>query len=100
GRRQLFTLALSPVAEARAIVLDDPLSPFDKQTERRLVENLRPALAGLTVLIATQRLSTVEVADRAVVIVEGRIAEDGTPAHLLAAGGPFAALFGDELVAA
>ena len=55
---------------------------------------------GRTVVVATQRFSTVSVADRAVVIADGRIAEQGLPADLLGAGGPFAALFGDELVAA
>jgi len=52
------------------------------------------------VLVATQRLSTVEVADRAVVLVDGAIGESGRPADLLRAGGPFAALFGDEVAAA
>jgi ATP-binding cassette, subfamily B, bacterial len=52
------------------------------------------------VLVATQRLSTVEIADRAVVLVDGRIVESGTPAELLRAGGAFAALFGDEVIAA
>jgi ATP-binding cassette, subfamily B, bacterial len=82
------------------LVLDDPMSSVDTQTERLLVENLRPAVAGLTVLVATQRLSTVEVADRAVVIDQGRIVEDGPPAELLADGRLFTALFGDEVVAA
>jgi ATP-binding cassette, subfamily B, bacterial len=52
------------------------------------------------VLIAAQRLSTVEVADRAVVLLGGRIVESGTPMELLFGGGAFADLFGDELVAA
>jgi ATP-binding cassette, subfamily B, multidrug efflux pump len=76
------------------------MSAVDTQTERHLVENLRPALAGRTVLIATQRLSTVEVADRAVVLDEGVIVESGTTTELLANGGVFAALFGEEISAA
>ena len=51
-------------------------------------------------LVATQRLSTVELADRAVVLHEGRIVESGTPRELLRAGGIFADLFADEVVAA
>ena len=51
-------------------------------------------------ILASQRLSTVCVADRAVVIEDGRVVENGTPAALLRAGGLFAALFGDESVAA
>jgi ATP-binding cassette subfamily B protein len=51
------------------------------------------------VLVATQRLSTVEIADRAVVLVEGEIVENGRPADLLRAGGAFASLFGEEVAA-
>jgi ABC-type multidrug transport system fused ATPase/permease subunit len=76
------------------------MSAVDTQTERLLVQNLRPAVAGKTVLIATQRLSTVEVADRAVVLDGGVVVEDGTPAELLERDGLFAALFGDEILAA
>jgi ATP-binding cassette, subfamily B, bacterial len=100
GQRQRVALARALVAGARVIVLDDPMSAVDTQTERHLVENLRPAFAGRTVLIATQRLSTVEVADRAVVVDDGVIVETGTPGELLAHGGLFAKLFGEEVSAA
>ena len=99
GQRQRVALARALIADARVIVLDDPMSAVDTQTERHLVLNLRPALAGRTVLIATQRLSTVEVADRAVVLDEGRVVESGTPDELLASGALFAALFGEEVSA-
>jgi ABC-type multidrug transport system fused ATPase/permease subunit len=100
GQRQRVALARALVTGARVVVLDDPLSAVDTLTERRLVKRLRPALAGRTVLVATQRLSTVEIADRAVVLLDGKIVESGTPAELLRAGGEFATLFGDEVVAA
>jgi ABC-type multidrug transport system fused ATPase/permease subunit len=100
GQRQRVALARALVTGARVVVLDDPLSAVDTLTERRLVKRLRPALAGRTVLVATQRLSTVELADRAVVLVDGHIVESGTPQELLRADGPFAELFGDEVVAA
>jgi ABC-type multidrug transport system fused ATPase/permease subunit len=100
GQRQRVALARALVTGARVVVLDDPLSAVDTLTERRLVSRLRPALEGRTVLVATQRLSTVEVADRAVVVVNGRIVESGKPAELVRAGGPFAELFGDEVLAA
>jgi ABC-type multidrug transport system fused ATPase/permease subunit len=100
GQRQRVALARALVTGARVVVLDDPLSAVDTLTERRLVQRLRPALEGRTVLIATQRLSTVELADRAVVLRDGQIIESGTPAELIRAGGAFAALFGDEVVAA
>ena len=100
GQRQRVALARALVAGARVVVLDDPMSAVDTETERHLVENLRPALAGRTVLIATQRLSTVEVADRAVVLDDGVIVEAGTPEQLLALGGLFTQLFGEEVSAA
>jgi ABC-type multidrug transport system fused ATPase/permease subunit len=100
GQRQRVALARALVAGARVIVLDDPLSAVDTQTERNLVRRLRPALEGRTVLVATQRLSTIELADRAVVLDDGRILESGPPAQLILGDGPFAALFGDEVLAA
>jgi len=100
GQRQRVALARALLAGAHVLVLDDPMSAVDTETERLLVENLRPAVAGRTVLVATQRLSTIGVADRAVVLDGGRIVEEGRPAALLAAGGLFTALFGDESVAA
>jgi ATP-binding cassette, subfamily B, bacterial len=100
GQRQRVALARALVAGARIVVLDDPMSAVDTQTERQLVENLRPALAGRSVLLATQRLSTVEVADRAVVLDGGVIVESGTPSELLTAGGLFTSLFGEEVHAA
>ena len=100
GQRQRVALARALIAGARIIVLDDPLSSVDTETERLLVDNLRPAVGGRTVLVATQRLSTVQVADRAVVLYDGTIVEDGAPAELLGRAGWFARLFGDEVLAA
>jgi ABC-type multidrug transport system fused ATPase/permease subunit len=99
GQRQRTALARALATKARVVILDDPLSAVDTFTERRLVTRLRPALADRTVLIATQRLSTVELADRAVVLIDGKIVESGKPHDLLRADGPFAALFGDEVAA-
>jgi ABC-type multidrug transport system fused ATPase/permease subunit len=100
GQRQRVALARAIVTGARVIVLDDPLSAVDTHTEQLLVDRLRPALEGRTVLVATQRLSTISLADRAVVLQDGLIAEQGTTAELLEQKGYFAALFGDEIIAA
>ena len=100
GQRQRVALARALIAGARVIVLDDPLSAVDTQMERLLVDNLRPAVEGRTVLLAAQRLSTVQVADRAVVLDDGRIIEDGAPLELLEREAHFHRLFGDEVVAA
>jgi ABC-type multidrug transport system fused ATPase/permease subunit len=98
GQRQRVALARALLAGARVLVLDDPLSAVDTQTEHLVAHELRPAVEGMTVLVAAQRLSTVEVADRAVVLEEGRVVEDGAPRDLLDRAGPFTALFGDEVL--
>jgi ABC-type multidrug transport system fused ATPase/permease subunit len=96
GQRQRVALARALLSDARVLVLDDPLSAVDTETELRIVERLRGALAGRTVLLATQRLSTVALADRVAVLDDGRIVETGTPDELLARGEAFTALFGEE----
>jgi len=100
GQRQRVALARALLAESGAILMDDPLSAVDTETERTLLQTVGPALRGRTVLVATQRLSTVVLADRAVVLRDGKVVEQGTPEELAALGGDFAALFGDETRAA
>src|SRR3954453_12396727 len=58
GQRQRVALARALISGARVVVLDDPLSAVDTHMEHELVQRLRPALEGRTVLVATQRLST------------------------------------------
>jgi ABC-type multidrug transport system fused ATPase/permease subunit len=100
GQRQRVALARALVAAAPVLVLDDPLSAVDTQTELDILGRLRPALADRAVLLATQRLSTLMLADRVAVLDAGVVVEQGTVAELLAYGGSFAALFGEDAVAA
>jgi ATP-binding cassette, subfamily B, bacterial len=100
GQRQRVALARALLARSGAILMDDPLSAVDTETERTLLRTVGPALSGRTVLVATQRLSTVVLADRAVVLRDGKLVEQGTPDELAALGGDFTALFGDETRAA
>ncbi|HVI20311.1 MAG TPA: ABC transporter ATP-binding protein [Gaiellales bacterium] len=100
GQRQRVALARALLARSGAILMDDPLSAVDTETERTLLRTVGPALRGRTVLVATQRLSTVALADRAVVLRDGKLVEQGTPEELAALGGDFTALFGDETRAA
>ena len=76
------------------------MSAVDTETERHLVERLRPRSPGRTVLVAGQRLSTVDLADRAVVLRDGRIVEQGHPEELLRRAARSPTLFGDEALAA
>src|SRR3954454_17278489 len=100
GQRQRVALARALIADAPVLVLDDPLSAVDTQTELAIVARLRPALAARAVLLAPQRLSTLMLADRVAVLEDGVVVEAGTVAELLARGGAFAALFGEDAVAA
>src|SRR5204863_73716 len=68
GQRQRVALARALLSDAPVLVLDDPLSAVDTQTELRIVARLRGALAGRAVLLATQRLSTLALADRIAVL--------------------------------
>jgi ABC-type multidrug transport system fused ATPase/permease subunit len=96
GQRQRVALARALVSNRPVVVLDDPMSAVDTETERHLLAHLGPALAGRTVIVSTQRLSTLRLADRVVVLEAGRVVQSGTPTRLMTEEGAFAALFGDE----
>lgn len=83
GQRQRLALARVVAAAPDVLVLDDPLSALDVDTEARVEAGLRRALAGTTALIVAHRPSTVSMADRVAVMREGRIAELGTHSELL-----------------
>ncbi|WP_457973743.1 ABC transporter ATP-binding protein [Arthrobacter sp. D1-17] len=85
GQRQRIALARAVAAKPKVLVLDDPLSALDVNTEERVQARLRKVLAGTTTLIVAHRPSTVALADRVALLEEGRIAAVGTHAELLAA---------------
>ncbi len=92
GQRQLISFARAFLAAPAVLVLDEATSLLDIPSERLVQRALRTILAGRTALIIAHRLSTVEIADRVLVISGGRIVEDGEPARLLADGGRYQAL--------
>jgi ABC-type multidrug transport system fused ATPase/permease subunit len=93
GQRQLIALARAVLADPAVLILDEASSSLDAPTERLVQRALRTVLAGRTALIIAHRLSTVAIADRVLVLDEGRVVEDGTPGDLLAAeDGEYAAL--------
>ncbi len=93
GQRQLVAFARAFLADPAVLILDEATSSLDVPSERLVQRALRTVLAGRTAVIIAHRLSTVEIADRVLVMEHGRIVEDGTPAELVATdGGRFSAL--------
>ncbi|MBI2244520.1 MAG: ABC transporter ATP-binding protein [Nocardioides sp.] len=86
GQRQLVAFARAFLADPAVLILDEATSSLDIPSERLVQRALRTVLAGRTAVIIAHRLSTVEIADRVIVMEHGRIVEDGSPAELVAGG--------------
>jgi ABC-type multidrug transport system fused ATPase/permease subunit len=97
GQRQLVAFARAFLAAPAVLVLDEATSLLDIPSEQLVQQALRTILAGRTAMIIAHRLSTVEIADRVLVLSAGRVVEDGPPARLLASDGEYSALHTDWL---
>jgi ATP-binding cassette subfamily B protein len=84
GQRQRLALARAVAANPSVLVLDDPLSALDVDTEARVEAGLRRVLASTTALIVAHRPSTVQLADRVALLENGRVTAVGTHSELLA----------------
>src|SRR5581483_11906356 len=92
GQRQLVAFARALLADPAVLILDEATSSLDIPGERAVQEAMRTVLRGRTALIIAHRLSTVEIADRVLVMAHGHVTEDGTPRQLVAGTGSFSAL--------
>jgi ABC-type multidrug transport system fused ATPase/permease subunit len=92
GQRQLVAFARAFLADPRVLILDEATSSLDLPTERLVQRALRTLLADRTAMIIAHRLSTVEIADRVLVVDGGRIVEDGPPGVLVSSGGRYGSL--------
>jgi ABC-type multidrug transport system fused ATPase/permease subunit len=86
GQRQLVAFSRAFLADPAVLILDEATSSLDIPSERLVQHALRTVLAGRTAVIIAHRLSTVEIADRVLVMEHGRIVEDGSPDELVRAG--------------
>ncbi len=99
GQKQRVALARALISEPKILVLDDPLSAVDAKTEAAILDAIDRQAARRTVLLVTHRIAAAARCDRAVVLEEGRIVEQGTHDELLLAGGIYAAFAEEQQMA-
>jgi len=92
GERQLLSFARALLADPQILILDEATASIDSFVEARIQQALRVVMKGRTSLLIAHRLATVRDADRIIVLKDGEILEQGSPAELLAAGGLYANL--------
>jgi ATP-binding cassette, subfamily B, bacterial len=92
GQRQLVAFARAFLADPRVLILDEATSSLDLPSERLVQHALRTLLRGRTAMIIAHRLSTVDIADRVLVIDQGRVVEDGKPSVLRDGRGRYGSL--------
>jgi ATP-binding cassette subfamily B multidrug efflux pump len=98
GQKQRAALARALLRDPRILLLDDAFSNVDTETEEKILRSLAGMMRGRTTLLVSHRCSTVRLADRIVVLRDGRIVEEGTHDELLARAGYYADLYQKQLL--
>ncbi len=93
GERQRITIARAILRNSPILILDEPTSSVDAETEALIMEGLEQLSSGRTTFIIAHRLSTVRKADRILVLRRGEIIEQGPFDELVRSNGPFASLY-------
>lgn len=87
GERQRISIARALLKDAPIVLLDEATASLDVENETKVQGALSHLLTGKTVLVIAHRMRTVEAADKIVVLADGKVAEEGSPAELMAKGG-------------
>jgi ATP-binding cassette subfamily B protein len=90
GERQRLSIARALLKNAPILILDEPTSAIDSETEAQLLVALERLMEGRATIVIAHRMSTIATADRVVALEHGRVVEDGPPATLIAQGGVYA----------
>lgn len=96
GQRRRVALARALLRSNGVLVLDEPTNGLDAASERLVVEAIRRAAVGRTVLVVTHQMALAEVADQVVVLSGGKVVQSGAPQQLKAAKGTYASLLGKQ----
>ncbi|QRR01828.1 ABC transporter ATP-binding protein [Dyadobacter sandarakinus] len=99
GQKQRLSIARAIARDPRILVLDDCLSAVDTNTENIILNNLKRIMENRTSVIISHRVSSAKLADRIVVLDEGRIVEQGTHAELMALNATYKELYEKQLIA-
>jgi len=97
GQKQRLSIARAIIREPKLLILDDCLSAVDTNTENIILNNLQRIMQGRTSILISHRISTAKLADKIVVLDDGRMIEYGTHASLMEANGSYKELFDKQL---
>lgn len=98
GQKQRITIARAIIKEPKILIFDDCLSAVDTETEEKILGSLVKIMKGKTCLLISHRISTLKMADKIIVLEDGAIAEQGTPAELMNKKGIYFELYQKQLL--